>query len=209
MPPASPSGFNGTVVTGGYVYRGPDPTLQGKYFFLDAGSHNYWMVDSNPFGTVSNINASMTPNAGAAAFPVSFGEDAVGNLYIVFVASGELYRIGTNQLLIGDFDADGDVDAADYTKFRALFGSAAENPAADGNGNANFDAADYAAWRKNFGKSVLANGSGAGAGAAVPEPVPTILILQFATLLLLSAGRPRQRALHRHATISLGRHGVC
>ena len=36
VPPISPAGFDGTVVTGGYVYRGPDPSLQGKYFFLDA-----------------------------------------------------------------------------------------------------------------------------------------------------------------------------
>jgi glucose/arabinose dehydrogenase len=27
--------FGGTVVTGGYLYRGPDPSVQGKYFFLD------------------------------------------------------------------------------------------------------------------------------------------------------------------------------
>ncbi|HEY3394062.1 MAG TPA: PQQ-dependent sugar dehydrogenase, partial [Lacipirellulaceae bacterium] len=30
--------FGGTVVSGGYVYRGPDPSLQGKYFFLDSRS---------------------------------------------------------------------------------------------------------------------------------------------------------------------------
>ncbi len=189
VPPASPSEFYGTVVTGGYVYRGPDPSLQGKYFFLDAGGHNYWMVDSNPFGTVANINSTMTPDAGLAAFPVSFGEDAVGNLYIAYIASNEVYRIATNQLLHGDFDADGDVDNADYTKFRVRFGSAADNPAADGNGNAVYDAADYVAWRKNFGASVL---PGAGAGASVPEPITTILVLQFATMLLLSAGRTRQ-----------------
>ena len=28
--------FGGTVVSGGYVYRGPDPSLQGKYFFFDS-----------------------------------------------------------------------------------------------------------------------------------------------------------------------------
>lgn len=192
VPPASPTDFSGYVITGGYVYRGPDPSLQGKYFFLDASAHNYWMVDSNPFGTVANINSMMAPDAGLAAFPVSFGEDAVGNLYIAYLASDEIYRIGTNQLLLGDFDADGEVDNDDYAKFRVRFGSAADNPAADGNGNAVFDGADYVAWRKNSGASVTA-GAGAGNGAAAPEPMAVSLILQCAVILLLSARRARQR----------------
>jgi glucose/arabinose dehydrogenase len=175
VPPASPTEFAGYVVTGGYVYRGPDPSLQGKYFFLDAGSAHYWMANSNPFGPVTNIDSAMIRDIGLGAFPVSFGEDAVGNLYIAYMASGEVYRIATNQLLIGDFDADGDVDNADYAKWRAGFGLAAVNPAADGNGNATYDAADYVAWRKNLGASVLSGGPGAGAN--VPEPGNLILLM--------------------------------
>lgn len=194
VPPASPAGFNGYSVIGGYVYRGPDPSLQGKYFFLDAGNSNYWMVDADPFGTVTNINSMLTPDAGQPQLPVSFGEDAVGNLYIAYLASNEIYRIATNQLLRGDFDADGDVDNADYAKFRSGFGSTAANPAADGNGNAVFDAADYVAWRKNFGASAHAGaGSGAGASATVPEPLTTILTAQFVVILLHSAGHRRGR----------------
>jgi hypothetical protein len=96
--------FGGTVVTGGYVYRGPDPdpALQGKYFFLDSRNSasttddNFWMFDpANPFGTVQNIDSQLTRDVGAGQFPTSFGEDAQGNLYIVYVASGEVYRIQT------------------------------------------------------------------------------------------------------------------
>ena len=94
--------FGGTVVTGGYVYRGPDPALQGKYFFLDSRSSatttddNYWMFDpADPFGTVQNIDALLVPDSGLSQFPVSFGEDAAGNLYIAYIASGEVYRIQT------------------------------------------------------------------------------------------------------------------
>jgi glucose/arabinose dehydrogenase len=94
--------FGGTVVSGGYVYRGPDPSLQGKYFFLDSrstaptGDDNYWMFDpANPFGTVMNIDSLLTPDVGSVMFPVSFGEDAIGNLYIAYIASGEVYRIAT------------------------------------------------------------------------------------------------------------------
>ena len=94
--------FGGTVVTGGYVYRGPDPALQGKYFFLDSRSSpstaddNYWMFDpADPFATVQNIDSLLTPDAGAPQFPVSFGEDALGNLYIAYLVSGDVYRIET------------------------------------------------------------------------------------------------------------------
>ena len=99
--------FGGTVVTGGYVYRGPDPALQGKYFFLDsrnsasAADDNYWLFDpANPFGTVQNIDNLLTPDAGAPTFPVSFGEDAMGNLYIAYLVSGDVYRIRTTTPLL-------------------------------------------------------------------------------------------------------------
>jgi glucose/arabinose dehydrogenase len=94
--------FGGTVVTGGYVYRGPDPTLQGRYFFLDsrssasAADDNYWILDpADPYGTVQNIDGLLTPDVGSPMFPVSFGEDQTGNLYIAYLVSGDVYRIGT------------------------------------------------------------------------------------------------------------------
>jgi glucose/arabinose dehydrogenase len=94
--------FGGSVVTGGYIYRGPDPSLQGKYFFLDSRNSasttddNYWMFDpANPFGTVQNIDSLLVPNIGSPQFPVSFGEDAAGNLYIAYLVSVDVYRIQT------------------------------------------------------------------------------------------------------------------
>ena len=100
--------FGGTVVTGGYVYRGPDPALQGKYFFLDSRSStnvaddNYWIFDpADPFGTVQNVDNLLTPNVGSPMFPVSFGEDEVGNLYIAYLASGDVYRIQTTVPMLG------------------------------------------------------------------------------------------------------------
>jgi glucose/arabinose dehydrogenase len=187
--PPSSAEFDGTVVTGGYVYRGPDPSLQGKYFFLDAGGsggRNYWMVDANPFGTVTNIDSLMTPDTGLAAFPVSFGEDAVGNLYIAYIASSEVYRIATNQLLAGDFDSDGDVDQDDYAKWRASLGATNPNPASDGGGDTVFDAADYVAWRNNLGASVHA---GASASATTPEPEASVLALIVTAAIATHARR--------------------
>ena len=98
--------FGGTVISGGYIYRGPDPTLRGKYFFLDSrnsngiSDDNYWMFDpANPFGTVTNIDSLLTSAVGSRQFPVSYGEDTAGNLYIAYIGSGEVYRIVTNQFV--------------------------------------------------------------------------------------------------------------
>jgi len=62
--------------------------------------------------------------------------------------------------LPGDFDADGDVDDADYGVWTAQYGSAGS--AADGNGDGVVDGADYTLWRDNYGAGV--------ASVAVPEP---------------------------------------
>ena len=159
--------YRGSVVSGGYVYRGPDPSLQGKYFFLDSrntsstSDDNYWNFDiANPTGTVANINSLLTANTGSHQFPVSYGEDAVGNLYIAYLVSGEVYRIATAHIA-GDYDYDGDVDTADYNIWRATVGLVSTTAPADGNGNGVVDAADYVLWRNNLGSSL--------SGAAVPE----------------------------------------
>jgi glucose/arabinose dehydrogenase len=191
VPPVSPPGYTGNLVTGGYVYRGPDPSLQGKYFFLDAGGNNHWMANSDPFGSVTNIDSQLIPNTGTALSPVSFGEDAKGNLYIAYIGSGEVYRIATNALLSGDFDADGDVDIDDYEEWGSTFGGPLANPAAEGaGGNGIADAADYITLRKNLGASVHA---GAGSGGAVPEPATAILLFHAIGVPAIFTTRRRTR----------------
>jgi hypothetical protein len=100
------------------------------------------------------------------------GEDALGNLYMLYF-SGEVYRLNTNELLPGDYTADGEVDAADYDRWRQTFGTTGANLAADGNKNGTIDAADYVVWRNNEGASVF---TGAG-GSAVPEPIAALLAI--------------------------------
>lgn len=66
--------------------------------------------------------------------------------------------------LLGDYNGNGQVDAADYTVWQDSFGSLF-NLAADGNGNGVVDAADYTVWQDNFGQSVTSQQV-----AVVPEP---------------------------------------
>jgi len=85
----------GNVITGGYVYRGPIESFQGVYFFADFGSRQIWSFryDGTTKTEHTNRTASLVPDAGTIGPVSSFGEDAVGNLYIVDHA-GEVFRLG-------------------------------------------------------------------------------------------------------------------
>jgi glucose/arabinose dehydrogenase len=91
--------FDGNVVTGGYVYRGPVAAFGGHYFFSDGGTKNIWKLDPdavNPRASVTKVNDLLAPDVGALGRITSFGEDDAGNLYLVErVEQGELFRITT------------------------------------------------------------------------------------------------------------------
>ncbi|HEY5569547.1 MAG TPA: PQQ-dependent sugar dehydrogenase [Gammaproteobacteria bacterium] len=79
----------GFSVTGGYVYRGSQiPALVGDYVFGDYGSGVIWrLVDagSGGFAAQNLLDTSLSI--------ASFGEDEDGELYVVDIAQGRLYRI--------------------------------------------------------------------------------------------------------------------
>lgn len=90
--------FEGNSVVGGYVYRGPDPDVQGQYFFADTISSKVWVFDpDDPDGTVRDIRVSRSFRH--VPSPVSFGEDAAGNLYVVSYGGG-VYRIDTDAFVV-------------------------------------------------------------------------------------------------------------
>jgi hypothetical protein len=93
----------------------------------------------------------------------------------------------TETAVAGDYNRDGQTDAADYVLWRETLGSTGPdaNPAFDfGDMRANgavtngytqmIDQADYDFWRANFGAVVAA---GSGVGTAVPEPTSAMLVL--------------------------------
>jgi len=88
--------------------------------------------------------------------------------------------------LLGDYNENDEIDAADYTAWRDVMtagGTALANDPTPGI----VDETDFAYWRDHFGE-VLGSGSGAlaGAGAAVPEPASFVygLIALAAAILL-------------------------
>ena len=192
--------FEGNSVIGGHVYRGPDPDLQGKYIFGDTITGRVWHFDpADPMGTRQNVTSLLVPDVGTLNLPVSFGRDPLGNLYIVDydpsdLTTGKVYRLVTDNLIPGDYDADGDVDADDYRAWSAAFGTS--DAAADGNGDGVVDAADYAVWRTNLGSSVHSGtGSVAAAGEnnVVPEPSIMSSVLLLFVLRPLCRRRPQRQ----------------
>ena len=83
--------------------------------------------------------------------------------------------------LLGDYNQNGIVDAADYTVWRDTLGSTT-NLAANGNGNTVIDAADLTVWQANFGRAL---GSGAHETSAVPEPSAGVLLFGLAAIGIL------------------------
>jgi hypothetical protein len=80
----------GCSVTGGYVYRGPSlPELNGVYFYGDYCTGYVWTLRQDG-GAWSNA-----PFAQSGFTLSSFGEDEVGELYLVD-HGGAVYRLASN-----------------------------------------------------------------------------------------------------------------
>lgn len=83
----------GNSITGGYVYRGPSEGLQGQYFFADfvAGTISTLNFDGTSW-VATDRTSQIHPNVGSIDNPSSFGEDALGNLYVVDF-DGDVFRL--------------------------------------------------------------------------------------------------------------------
>jgi hypothetical protein len=117
------------------------------------------------------------------------GQLALGNLFTTGHAEDVKGRISTTDGLvnllnvqfitapagvIGDYNNNGIVDAADYTVWRDHTGSAFTLPNRDPLNGGNVNVSDYTSWKTHFGQT---GGSGAGAASAVPEPSSLCLLL--------------------------------
>ncbi|BBO32069.1 hypothetical protein PLANPX_1681 [Lacipirellula parvula] len=188
--------FTGITVFGGIAYRGPDPELQGNYFFGDTSLNRIWMLKPATETTpqeVTFLNPQLPTDEGWPLGPVALSEDAVGNIYITYMYTGEIYRIVTDKLMPGDFNADAKVDEADLAIWDGGFGITEGAAAANGdaNGDGRVDSADYLIWQRNFGWSSL-NVSRGTSSTVIPEP---------GTGVLLACGAIRLAAYRRRAQL--------
>jgi uncharacterized repeat protein (TIGR03806 family) len=78
----------GNSITGGFVYHGTAlPALVGHYVFADYGSGRIWRLDSNGGGytAVQLVDTNLAI--------ASFGQGNDGELYVVDIAGGALYKL--------------------------------------------------------------------------------------------------------------------
>lgn len=111
-------------ITGGYVYRGcAIPELNGVYFFADyctAEIFSFTYSGSGSAPTPTNRTAELAPGGGLAINTItSFGEDALGELYICD-QGGEVFKIVSAASLLTDCNGNGRQDACDIASGSSL-----------------------------------------------------------------------------------------
>ncbi len=114
--------------------------------------------------------------------------DGVRSFDLTFISGGALSALGSIYiddisaaivavpLLVGDFNANGVVDAADYVVWRDSLGTQGSGLAADGNGDQRIDQLDYDIWKANFG-STSGEIDSLGGAMSVPEASAAFLIV--------------------------------
>ncbi len=202
------NGYNGSVSIDTYVV-----TSESNSLATSPGGWNSlggdWQIGVNNTGTLSELNPLgelVLAKNQAANLGNLFDFDAVGAMEdLVFrfaLPTENFFRTGKvvfadalttlPQGLPGDFNADGAVDAADYTVWRDNLGG--DDSALNGNGvgSGTVVTADYALWRSNYG----ATGAPPAPAASVAAPEPGSLGL-IALGLLLATGRRRRSSQER------------
>lgn len=171
----------GASVTGGVVYRGSEiPALQGTYFLGDFVRRTLFQSFKLVDGVATNV-ANRTDElfpSGYSGGLVAIGQDGLGEMYVVSLFNRNVYRIVADALP-GDFNDDGNVDAADYTVWRDQVGQSSDTLANDIDGGL-VGQAQYDRWVANYGQTTSAT-------ATVPEPASLL-----AALLAISLGTSRR-----------------
>ncbi|MCA9189574.1 MAG: hypothetical protein KDA99_28320, partial [Planctomycetales bacterium] len=115
-------------------------------------------------GRVFDINRPDLLDQELMVVATSKSSDAVVTTYAL-IGTPPIAGVTGTPTLLGDYNRNGKVDAADYTVWKDNFSSTV-NLAADGNGNGVVDAADYTVWKDNFGATTSRSVT-----EAVPEPI--------------------------------------
>jgi glucose/arabinose dehydrogenase len=155
-----PHGGSGASITGGYVYRGSSEGLQGQYFFADfVTGHISTLRFDGTMWVATDRTSQIVPDVGAINNPSSFGEDAIGNLYIVDF-DGEVFRLTPTVASADQGDVLNGLGSDDF-----LFGGSGNDTLNGGpgndfiNGGPGTDSAIFSGMRSAYTLTALAGGA--------------------------------------------------
>ena len=140
-------------------------------------------------GNVANGEITVNPDSGLPDYVELIFVQYSGAATTIHIDNVRLFT--PTVLVPGDYNRNGEVDAADYTVWRDTFGSTSDLRA-DGSGptpgtpDGLVNQLDYDFWKSNFG----AGGSGKG-GMAQSVPEPTSLVLGLLLTIAMAGIRCR------------------
>jgi hypothetical protein len=149
----------------------PDPLPPGANFPTNSPSDIMFDADGNLL--VGVLGITYPPTTPGAILRYDLQGNLVDDDTVVENVLGisSLAYLPADDAVIGDYDANGLVELADYDKWRSDFGKwVAKRGGADGNGDGVVNAADYSVWRDHYALIVAD-------GASVPEPASCALAL--------------------------------
>lgn len=150
------------------------------------------VFSSSSTTSTQSVSYTATGDDLGSRIRVRFGADSGGSGTSAF--SNPVLEV-MRQILAGDYNNDGVVDAGDYTVWRDSVGSTSGPLAADGDNDGDVDLDDYNLWRNNYG-ATTANPTPQ-QSATVPEPSTAV---SCGVIVLLASvrrrmGRGRSRTL--------------
>lgn len=133
---------------------------------------------------------------GVPQTPGIWGSAASGapNVSMLLTGTGRLSvsTLGPVLGVVGDYDNNGFVDAADYVVWRSSVGAAGLPNRAPGNAGP-VGQADYDSWRANYGNALAAASNASPLGGVVPEPV-ALGLAGLAIAIMAAVGNRARRS---------------
>lgn len=172
----------------GHYHYGSGKAKNGVLFDILAGTVSADPdKDQNIWYTLEFYDDRVVVDQFGENFYLSPDEDDKTFVYREFATAADCgTEAGCNPIQLGDFNADGSVNAADYTVWRdALNQEVAAFTLADANGDGVISDRDLAAWRTHFGMTL---GTPTGTDP-VPEPAAAALLLTLLGALSRSSHR--------------------
>jgi hypothetical protein len=195
----APTGLNAVLTPlGGIFNQAPQGGTQTQFdanarsdltlaVFGTNGTSLLGIANETPAGGVETLTGIRLPAAG------KYYARVIGSTPIVQLYQLDLSAVAPATSLPGDYNHNGEVDAADYTVWRNSLDESGPGLAADANNDLVVDHADYNIWRANFGATAAS--TTAIYSATVPEPAAGILTVVVVCVFSF-ATRNSRRAMH-------------